>query len=120
MEDMNHTDRSRRLQIAMDPSTSLGALLELAMEFPEAVAANPALPVALAADPAVVGSAHVVAIACGGLTSQRVQRRRSNYSSPQVFHTPGLNYQVTLHRLASLRGPIMTCETKGISISVRQ
>jgi hypothetical protein len=64
MEDMNHTDRSRRLQIAMDPSTSLAALLELAMEFPEAVAANPALPVALAADPAVVGSAHVVALAC--------------------------------------------------------
>jgi hypothetical protein len=64
MEDMNHTDRSRRLQIALDPSTSLAALLELAMEFPEAVAANPALPVALAADPTVVESAHVVALAC--------------------------------------------------------
>ena len=64
MEDMNHTDRSRRLQIAMDPSTSLAALLELAMEFPEAVAANPALPVALAADPAAVESAEAVAIAC--------------------------------------------------------
>lgn len=48
----------------MDPSTSLAALLELAMECPEAVAANPALPVALAADPSVVGVTGAVALAC--------------------------------------------------------
>lgn len=64
MEHMNHTDRSRRLQRAMNPSTDLAVPLELAIDFPEAVAATTALPVALAADPAVVGSAHVVALAC--------------------------------------------------------
>ena len=64
MEHMNHTDRSRRLQRAMNPSTDLAVPLELAIDFPEAVAATTALPVALAADPAVVGSAHAVVLAC--------------------------------------------------------
>ena len=57
-------DRTIRLQLASDPGAPMSALLELAAEFPEAVAANPAIRSGLAADPGSISSASTVAIAC--------------------------------------------------------
>ena len=72
-DDANSRDRTRRLRCAADPATPVPMLLELAMEFPEVVAANPSIRVGLAADPRPFASAGAVAIACL-LTSPAIER----------------------------------------------
>ena len=57
-------DRRLRLASACDSGTPVAALLALAMEFPEQVATNPSLSIAIAADPACLDSADPVALAC--------------------------------------------------------
>lgn len=57
-------DRQLRLASASDPGTPVTALLTLAMEFPEQVAMNPTLAIAIASDPACLDSADPVAVAC--------------------------------------------------------
>ena len=57
-------DRRMLLARASDPSTPIVELFELAMEFPDQVASNPSLPLALAADPCCVDGAGPVALAC--------------------------------------------------------
>jgi len=57
-------NRNQRLQRASDPATPVEELLSLALEFPETVATNPTLSLAVSADPGVLSSADPVALAC--------------------------------------------------------
>ena len=57
-------NRNQRLQRASDPATPVEELLRLALEFPDTVAANPTLTLAVTADPGVLRSADPVALAC--------------------------------------------------------
>ena len=57
-------NRNQRLQRASDPATPVEELLRLALEFPDTVAANPTLILAVASDPGVLRAADPVALAC--------------------------------------------------------
>jgi len=57
-------DRSMRLRCASDPGAPLDVLFELAMEFPDQVAVNPALALALASQPNCIAAATDVSLAC--------------------------------------------------------
>lgn len=61
---LSASDRSVRLRSACDPDTPVDLLFELAMEFPDQVAANPVLALALASRPDCISSATDVALAC--------------------------------------------------------
>ncbi len=54
---LSASDRSVRLRSACDPDTPVDLLFELAMEFPDQVAANPVLALALTSRPDCISSA---------------------------------------------------------------
>jgi hypothetical protein len=63
-EQADSANRVTRLACAADPEAPLSVLLDLAMEYPETVATNPAFSVGLMSNPSALKDASPIALAC--------------------------------------------------------